>query len=81
MEEKERILLNTFESLNKLSELKEGNAVNETSKENNTEKPVTDVPAIDITGEEANGGTSSIIPNCEKCNYKSTSILKQSMKT
>ena len=72
LEEKERILLNTFESLNKLSELKEGNAVNETSKENNTEKPVTDVPAIDITGEEANGGTSSIILNCEKCNYKST---------
>ena len=58
--------------MKKLSELKEGNVVNKTSEENNAENPVTDVPTIDITGEEANGGASSAILNCEKCNYKST---------
>ena len=75
-EEKERILFNTFKSMKQLSELKEKVEVNKSVKETN--ETGTDIQTVDITGEESNGGTSSLIIKCEKCNYKST--MKDRMK-
>ena len=75
-EEKERILLNTFESMKQLSELKERVDVNKSATE--ITETETDIQPIDKTGEESNGGTSSIILKCEKCSYKCT--MKDRMK-
>ena len=63
-EEKERILLNTFESLKELGDLR--NRTDELPTESPSKTPV-----IDITGEEASGGSTSSVFSCEQCSYKS----------
>ena len=68
LEDKERILLDTFDTLKKL-DVKNNNEKDTISK-NFRELPSESV--IDITGEEENGGTSSKILKCNKCSFKAT---------
>ena len=58
-EDKERILLNIFETFKKMCE--------ENDKSKREKEDV-----IDVTGEDEAGGTSSRIIKCPKCAYKST---------
>ena len=60
-EDKERILLNIFDTFKKLTEEK-----------SNKEETEQNIDVIDVTGEEAEGGSSSKIIKCPKCNYKTT---------
>ena len=60
LQEKERILLNTFDALKRLQDIKITD-----SNENRDN-------AIDITGEEEAGGSSSKVFECDECVYKTS---------
>ena len=65
-DEKERILLNTFDALKKYYDIKDGKSVANTvatKSQNNQEV------SIDITGEEEQGGSSSKTFHCKECKY------------
>ena len=58
MQDKEWILVNTFEALQRLDDSKNRAEVNKS--------------VIDITGEEENGGSTSRLFECDSCSYKSS---------
>ena len=73
-EDKERILLNAFDALKELFTLKT-NSISKPLINSSNEDNVVDVSQetiIDITGEDANGGSSSQIIKCGQCSFKTT---------
>lgn len=65
MEEKERILLNTFDALQKVDKILEAPYAKSS-----------DLEVIDATGEDEAGGTTSEIFECDQCNYKTSMNLR-----
>ena len=70
-EDKERILLNVFDTLKKLNDKENDIGKNSSGKQTENGDNNIEDNVIDITGEDA-GGTSSAIKKCNNCSYKTT---------
>ena len=63
--EKERVYMETCDALNKLNDMMR-------KKVTTDEEPIIEEPVIDITGEEAAGGSTSKVFECDKCDFKAS---------
>ena len=63
--EKERVCMETCDALNKLNDMMR-------KKVTTDEEPIIEEPVIDITGEEAAGGSTSKVFECDKCDFKAS---------
>ena len=73
-EDKERILLNTFDALKKLTDMKESRDQRKNQTTDDETSPSSTMITIDVTGEELNGGSTSTGFACKDCNLYSEII-------